>query len=46
LKRIAVALTTAALPLASLFMRAQTPGCDLTGYRAQSGLTAANDADG
>jgi len=46
MKRIAVALTMAALPLASLFIRAQTAACDLTAYHAQPGLAAVNGADG
>ena len=46
MKRIAVALTIAALPLASLFIRAQASACDLTAYHAQPGLAAANGADG
>ena len=41
-----VALTVAALPLLSLLMRAQAPSCDLSGYHAQPGLTAANGSDG
>src|SRR5712672_67050 len=46
MKRIAVALTMVALPLATLFGRAQPPGCDLAAYRSQPGLTAVNGADG
>src|SRR5471032_93045 len=45
MKRLA-ALILAALPLASLFIRAQAPGCDLRGYHAQPGLNASNGADG
>ena len=44
MKRL-VAVMLAALPLASL-MRAQAPSCDMSGYRAQVGLTASNGADG
>ena len=44
--RSLASLTLAALPLASLFMRAQEASCDLSGYRAQPGLTAVNGSDG
>ena len=40
------ALALAALPLASLLMRAQAPSCDLSAYHGQPGLTASNGADG
>ena len=46
MKRMAAALAFAALPLASLFIRAQAAACDLSAYRAQPGLGAANGADG
>src|SRR5262245_59283543 len=45
MKRLA-AFTLAALPIASLFVRAQPPACDLSAYHAQPGLDAANGADG
>ena len=45
MKRLA-ALTLAALPLASLFMRAQAPACDMGGYHALPGLSASNGAGG
>jgi hypothetical protein len=45
MKRLA-ALTLAALPLASLFIRAQAPACDMSAYRALPGLSATNGADG
>jgi hypothetical protein len=45
MKRLA-ALTLAALPLASLFIRAQVPACDMNGYHALPGPSASNGADG
>ena len=46
MRRMIAALALAALPLASLLTRAQVPACDMTGYRAQPGLSASNGADG
>ena len=45
MKRLA-ALTLAALPLASWFLRAQAPACDMSGYTPMPGLVAVNGADG
>lgn len=36
----------AALTLASLFIRAQAPACDMSGYHPLPGLSASNGADG
>src|SRR5258708_2593033 len=45
MKRLA-ALTLAAVAIASLFIRAQAPACDLSAYHAQPGLGASNGGDG
>ena len=45
MKRLA-AIIVVALPIASMLIRAQPAACDLSAYRAQPGLAAANGADG
>jgi hypothetical protein len=47
MKRLAVVVPMlAALTMVPLLMRAQAASCEMSGYRAQTGLTAANGADG